>query len=101
VGSTQPVREGFFIGQLMSNAMQMIGQPVEDFYYESAKFFYWGRDNDQKWMPMTGKDVKLRLAQKGYDTEKAKGDLVSMAGFDDAEDSAGAQCELCRGVGRV
>ena len=73
------MREGFFIGQLMSNAMQMIGQPVEDFYYESAKFFYWGRDKDQKWMPMTGKDVKLRLAQKGYDTEKAKGDLVSMA----------------------
>jgi hypothetical protein len=30
-------------------------------------------------MEMTGKDVKLRLAQKGYDTEKAKGDLVSMA----------------------
>jgi hypothetical protein len=73
------VREGFFIGQLMSNAMQMIGQPVEDFYYESAKFFYWGKDSDGSWMEMTGKDVKLRLAQKGYDTEKAKGDLVSMA----------------------
>jgi hypothetical protein len=71
------VREGFFIGQLMSD--MTFGPELEDYYYEGDKGRYLCRDAHGAWMPITTRDLKLRLAQKGFETEKAKGDLISMA----------------------
>jgi hypothetical protein len=77
------------------------GPELEDYYYEGDKGRYLCRDAHGAWMPITTRDLKLRLAQKGFETEKAKGDLISMADSMVLEDSAGAVCRLCRAVGRV
>jgi hypothetical protein len=77
------------------------GPELEDYYYEGDKGRYLCRDAHGAWMPITTRDLKLRLAQKGFETEKAKGDLDFDGGFDDLADSAGAVCRLCRAVGRV
>lgn len=80
VGSTQPVREGIYFGLLMTDVELMrVRSPVEDFYYDSCTFHYWGRDAHGKWIKFSGKDLKLRLAQKGYCTEKGKDEFVSLA----------------------